>query len=207
MTDTSPKAVERLIADCQLAAKTLHETDTFATGQSIYISCAETLAALSAQLEDAIRLAATAYGDMQAANKRHATALEAVARARDDALVEAAAELQQVADNCEMRGGSHADMRGYERSARVVLALRTQAPTCDTKSAENATQIGLCAGNVPQAASVEPVTVQEAARVLLDSGDAVRTITRSIQNQYRGKVLISSSGISDGLIAIAGGEA
>ena len=89
----------------------------------------------------------------------------AAANARADAAWDALrniAELNKTARDENGHVWDKSDLIAQE----IHSALRAK-PACDTKTAENATQPGLCDTSDPQTAPV--VTVQEAAKVLLDA--------------------------------------
>jgi hypothetical protein len=126
MTYIDPNAVERFDP---FATYEGHATMCRASDGD-YVSHTD-YAALSAQLEDA--------------NSRHAAALKAVARARDDALNDAAHVYLH---------GSGADSWGFFIDAyEAIRALRT--PHCDKQTADNSQQADLMRADVTQAASVE----------------------------------------------------
>lgn len=162
MTDTSKEAVERLIADCKLAAKTLSGTKTFQTGQSIYLESATMLSALSAQLKMVLDREAANFSrsdareieleaKLAAANAQAAAALEAADRARDAALEEAV-------DRLGMEEGTIIS----RRVIHAIASLRTKP--CDTKPAENVTKTDLCKGNVPHNAG-QTITVTQISKM------------------------------------------
>jgi len=148
MTDTSSKTVERFDP---FATYGDHATMCRASDGD-YVSYTD-YAALFAKLElseGALDICSKSWGEcnakLDAANSRLAAAWEAVALARDNALVEAAesaagwGEIPQ--DKFDL-DGTRWNFDLPTQIANRILALRTSA--CDTKSDEN----------VPQAASVE----------------------------------------------------
>jgi len=152
MTDTAPAAVERFNIETDLHG----ETEMSRCDAGYYVSYSD-CAALSAQL--------------QAANKRADTAHT---QGKAEGLREAAAQLEcrynialKISDADLLSDWkSHVASAWGQASAMVLALIPADTPACDTKTAENAPQAGLCVKNDPQEAA--KVTVQEAAKVLLD---------------------------------------
>lgn len=160
-----------------------------------------------------------AYAERDAANQRHAAALEAVARARDDAWCkgrDAAASAAYLASPLKM---AHLNAIG----ALNPPALR--APPCDKQSADGSQQDGLMRASVAQAANLLADAVSRRGlpfyivdMALTENGDGPATIgIDAVSIQYEvwdaatfntvSKHTFLSDAIFAMLDAIAGSEA